>query len=152
MKRLILISLLVFAVFSFSATSAYAQGRTHNDRQQVYNRFAERQDLAVAIIDGFKLNDTVKVDVLIIVADNDKAWNKLCTEFDIRSQKGVSTWTGKGDRPETRQKWLGKPACKAFASPAKKTICLYYIDNDTEYECLMDYQMDLMSKKSTKNK
>ena len=152
MKRLLTILLIVVFAVSASAASAPPQTKPHQGRQAVYNRYSAQPDLSVAKIDGFKLNDTVKVDVLILVADNAAAWDKLCQVFDIRSQSSVSTWTGKGDHPETRVKWQGKPSCKVIASPARRTLCMYYIDNETEYESLMDYQMDLMSKKPNNNK
>lgn len=139
--------MLVLTVLCASAATAPSQSTPRHGRKAVYDRYASRPDLAVGSIDGFKLNDSVKVDVLIIVADNDAAWQKLCTEFDIRTQRGVTTWTGQNDHPESRTKWLGKPACKVIASPARRTVCMYYINNEAEYESLMDYQMNLMTNK-----
>ena len=51
-------------------TAAMAQ----ND---LYKRYASRPDLTVAQVSGFKLNESERVDVVIVVADNEAAWKKL---------------------------------------------------------------------------
>ncbi|MBO7489539.1 MAG: hypothetical protein J6T88_04595 [Bacteroidales bacterium] len=120
--------------------------RPQRGQQAIYNRYAQRTELTVAQVTGFKLNDSVKVDVVILVADNDKAWREMCEEFDIRNTKGIATWTGDAIHPEKRCSWSGAPCCKVVASPKKRTICIYQLKNEVDYESLMDYQMDLMTK------
>ena len=58
----------------------------------LYQKYAERQDLTVAQVSGFYLNDTVKVDVVILVADDTATWNRLKEEFDIRADAGITSW------------------------------------------------------------
>lgn len=145
MKRLFFILLIVF--FSIPALVDAQTPHRVKAAQMLYDLYDSRTDLTVAKVEGFKLNDSVKVDVVIVVADNANAWKQLCKEFDIRSQKGVTTWTGKLNKPETRIKWDGKSCCKAIASPSKKTVCFYLLNNSLQYESLMDYQMNLMMNK-----
>lgn len=147
MKRIITILLLLF-VLSPAAMQADARSQQpHKSPRDLYQRYASRTDLTVAQIDGFKLNDSVKVDVIILVADNDKSWQNLRKEFDIRNDQGVATWTGSAEAPEKRVKWNGSACCKVIASPSRKTVCLYLLQNKEQYESLMDYQMNLMMNK-----
>ena len=108
----------------------------------LYQKYAVRSDLTVAQVSGFHLNDTVKVDVVILVADDSVAWQELKEEFDIRTSEGVTTWMGNTDHPEQRVKRSERPAWRAMAVHDDKTIAFYRIENDIQYEALLDYQMN----------
>lgn len=108
----------------------------------LYSHYAVRQDLTVAQVMGFELNDTVKVDVVILVADDTASWHGLKEEFDIRTSEGVTTWMGDIDQPSKRVKRGERPAWRAMAVHEDRTIAFYRIDNETQYEALLDYQME----------
>ncbi len=108
----------------------------------LYQKYAVRSDLTVAQVTGFHLNDTVKTDVVILVADDSVAWQQMKEEFDIRTSEGVTTWMGNTDHPEQRVKRSERPAWRAMAVHADKTIAFYCIENDIQYEALLDYQMN----------
>ena len=108
----------------------------------LYQKYAVRSDLTVAQVTGFHLNDTVKTDVVILVADDSVAWQGLKEELDIRTSEGVTTWMGNTDHPEQRVKRSERPAWRAMAVHADKTIAFYRIENDIQYEALLDYQMN----------
>ena len=108
----------------------------------LYGRYAPREDLTVAQVEGFRLNDTVKVDVLILVADDAAAWDRLREEFGIRTTGGVTSWLGEADNPSRRTCWTGRPCCKVIASHARRTLCIYRLRNHTEYDALLDYQLE----------
>ena len=112
----------------------------------LYRHYADRADLAVAQVDGFRLNDSVRVDVLILVADNDEAWQRLRQEFDIRTTTGATSWIGLTDNPARRTRWTGTPCSKVIASHARRTICIYRLRNHTEYEALLDFQINELTK------
>ena len=141
-KILFLVACMLLTYMPLSAKDT----RPQRGQQAIYNRYASHTELTVAQVSGFKLNDSVKVDVVIIVADNDKAWQEMCKEFDIRNTEGVATWTGDASHPEIRRRLNGGPCCKVVASPKKRTICIYKLKDNVDYESLMDYQMDLMTK------
>ena len=109
-------------------------------QSSLYHRYSNRSNLTVAQVVGFRLNDTVSVDVLILVADNDKAWKQLKEEFDIRTDKGSTSWLGEPAMPARRTKWTGKACCKVIASHEKRTLCLYTINNQRDYDALLEYQ------------
>ena len=108
----------------------------------LYQQYAVRQDLTVAQVSGFKLNDSVKVDVVILVADDSTAWQSLKTEFDIRTSEGVTSWMGNIDHPAQRVKRNVRPAWRAMAVHADRTIAFYRIADSVQYQTLLDYQLD----------
>lgn len=123
--------------------AAMAQG-------ELYKRYASRPELKVAQVSGFKLCDTVRVDVVLLQADNEKVWQQMVKEFNIAGNDGVTSWLGDTKQPANRVKWTGRPILRVVASHKKQTIGLYLLNNETQYDALMDYQLNAMSKKNTK--
>ena len=108
----------------------------------LYRQYAARQDLTVAQVKGFQLCNTVKTDVVILVADDSTAWAGLKEEFDIRTSEGVTSWMGDIDKPAKRVKRNVRPAWRAMAVHADRTIAFYCIDDSVQYQALLDYQLD----------
>ena len=80
-------------------------------QNDLYKRYASRQDITVAQVSGFKLNESERVDVVIVVADNEAAWRKLAEELNIKGEDGVVSWLGDTKKPEQRMKWTGGLSC-----------------------------------------
>ena len=133
MKRLVLILLLPLMVL---AACSHKQ-----EELPLYRQYAGRQDLTAAQVNGFRLNDTVTVDVVIVVADDSTAWQGLKEEFDIRTSEGVTSWMGNIDHPQQRVKRSERPAWRAMAVHADRTIAFYRIDTEEQREALLDYQL-----------
>lgn len=117
---------------------------------QLYKQYASRPGLTVAQVDGFKLNDSVGVDVVMLQAENDEAWQKLIKEFDIRGTETVVSWLGNPQKPAQRMKWTGRPVMRVVASHKRHTIAFYHLENEQQYDALIDYQMQGMMKKDIK--
>ncbi len=115
-------------------------------QNEVYKRYAPQRDLTVAQVDGFALNDSVRVDVVLVVADNDKAWQRLKNELDIRSDVGVVSWLGEFKQPEKRTTWKGKSTLRVVASNSRRTVAFYRIDSEKQYDALLLYQLKNMKK------
>ena len=111
------------------------------EEMPLYRQYAARQDLTVAQVKGFQLCDTVKTDVVILVADDSTAWAGLKEEFDIRTSEGVTSWMGDIDKPAKRVKRNVRPAWRAMAVHADRTIAFYRIDTEEQREALLDYQL-----------
>ncbi len=107
----------------------------------LYRQYAARQDLTVAQVKGFQLCDTVKTDVVILVADDSTAWVGIKEEFDIRTSEGVTSWMGDIDKPANRVKRNVRPAWRAIAVHDERTIAFYRIDTEEQREALLDYQL-----------
>lgn len=108
----------------------------------LYSKYAARQDLTVAQVNGFQLRDTVKTDVVIIVADDTVAWSKLKEEMDIRASEGVTSWLGDINEPQRRTTIDSMPLWRVMTVHDQLTIAFYRIDNETQYDALLDYQLD----------
>lgn len=133
MKRLLVILMLLLPVVTIA-------------QSELYKRYASQKDLTVAQVNGFKLNETVRVDVVLVVADNEAAWNRLKEELDIRGDEGVNSWLGDLKQPVKRVKWNGKTLLRVIASHARRTIGFYRINNEEQYDALLDYQLNKMKK------
>lgn len=113
----------------------------------LYQRYAPRQDLTVAQVKGFQIGDTVKTDVVLLVADDSAAWAELKAEFDIRTSEGVTSWMGDIDEPSRRVKRAVRPAWRAMAVHADRTLAFYRVDTEAQRQALMDYQMNAIENK-----
>lgn len=132
MKRLLFILLLPLAFLSCSREV---------EEVPLYRQYAARQDLTVAQVKGFQLCDTVKTDVVILVADDSAAWCRLKEEFDIRTSEGVTSWMGNIEHPAQRVKRSVRPAWRAMAVHADRTVAFYRIETEEQRQALLDYQM-----------
>ena len=112
------------------------------DETTLYQRYASWSDLTAARVKGFRLNDTVKVDVVILVADDSAAWAELKTEFDIRTAEGVTSWMGDLEQPARRVGRAVRPAWRAMAVHDERTVAFYRIDTEAQRQALMDYQLN----------
>lgn len=137
MKRQLLVLLLLPLLF---LTGCFRQSSP--SESDLYRHYAEQQDLKVAQLSGFKLCDTVRVDVVMLQADNRQAWLRLTEEFDIRAEEGTVSWLGQIDNPAQRTQWSGAPVMRVIASPGRRTVGFYRIDTEVQYDALIDYQLE----------
>lgn len=121
---------------------------SHEDTElPLYQRYAPRTDLTVAQVKGFQIGDTLKTDVVLLVADDSAAWAELKAEFDIRTSEGVTSWMGDINEPARRVKRAVRPAWRAMAVHADRTVAFYRVDTEEQRQALMDYQMNTIENK-----
>ncbi|MBP3740683.1 MAG: hypothetical protein J6I41_06170 [Bacteroidales bacterium] len=108
----------------------------------LYRQYAARQELKVAQLSGYKLCDTVRVDVVMLQADGEEEWRQLAEEFGLRGTEGSESWLGEVDNPAQRTAWDGKAVMRVIASHTQRTIGFYRIDDETQYDALLDYQLN----------
>lgn len=143
MKRLLLIITFLMPVVLMVGC------RGEDERMQesaLYIRYASRNDMTVAQVCDFKLCDTVAVEVVLLQADNERVWQRLVEEFAIRDTQGVTSWLGDIENPALRVKWDGQPVVRVAASIDKQSIGLYRIDNEIQYDAMLDYQLNNLHK------
>lgn len=131
MKRLLIILMMLLPI------AAMAQ----ND---LYKRYASRQELTVAQVSGFKLSESQRVDVVLVVADDETAWQKLAKELNIKGEGGVVSWLGDPRNPAQRVKWTGSSVLRVVASHARRTVAFYRVNTEAQYDALLDYQLNNM--------
>ena len=95
----------------------------------------------MAQVQGFRLNDSVKIDVVLMVADDEASWQQLKEEFDIRGNEGSVSWLGDPGDPEERVAWKGEPVLRVVASHDRHAIGFYRLENEKQYDALIDYQL-----------
>ena len=137
MKRLLIILMMLLPI------AAMAQS-------DLYKRYASRQELTVAQVSGFKLNESEQVDVVIVVADDEAAWQKLTQELNIKGEDGSVSWLGNINNPAQRVKWTGAPVLRVVASHARRTVALYRVNTEAQYDALLDYQLNNMKQEKRK--
>ncbi len=98
--------------------------------------------MTVAQVCDFKLCDTVFVDVVLLQADDEESWQRMVEEFAIRDTAGVTSWLGDIENPALRVEWNGQPVVRVAASHEKRSVGLYRIDTETQYDALLDYQLN----------
>jgi hypothetical protein len=116
----------------------------------LYQRYADSKDLTVAQVKGFQIGDTLKTDVVLLVADDSAAWAELKAEFDIRTSEGVTSWMGDIDEPARRVKRAVRPAWRAMAVHADRTVAFYRVDTEAQHQALLDYQLDNLNQNHKK--
>ena len=131
MKRLLFILMMLLPVVAMS-------------QSELYKQYASRQELTVAQVSGFKLNETERVDVVLVVADDEAAWQKLTKELNIKGEDGVVSWLGDIKKPAQRVKWTGAPILRVVASHSRRTLAFYRINTEAQYDALIDYQLNNM--------
>ena len=131
MKRLFIILMMLLPI------AAMAQS-------DLYKRYASRQELTVAQVSGFKLNETERVDVILVVADDEAAWQQLAKELNIKGEDGSVSWLGNTKNPAQRVKWTGTPVFRVVASHARRTVAFYRLNTEAQYDALLDYQLNNM--------
>ena len=114
-------------------------------QSRLYERYASRQELSVAQVSGFRLTDSVRINVVLVVADDESAWQKLMKEYKVVSTNGSTSWLGEADHPAKRTQWTGKPVCKVIVSHDRRTIAFYQLENMEQYEALLDYQLNALA-------
>ena len=113
-------------------------------KNALYKQYAPRPELSVAQVCGFSLCDSVRVDVVLLRAETDEAWQQLIEEFNLEGQEGTESWLGDTEQPAQRVKWTGAPVLRAIASHSRRTLAFYRLDNETQYDALIDYQIKEM--------
>lgn len=122
---------------------AYCSCTRDAEEYPLYLKYASRQDLTAAQLNGFRLNDSVKVDVVILVADDSASWQRMKEEFDIRTSEGVTSWLGDIVNPKERVKRSEVPLWRAMAVHDDRTIAFYRVATAEEFEALREYQITM---------
>lgn len=85
MKRTVVVLLLsLLAVAGVAAWRWWPRTTPPERVSDLYRRYEPNPHLSVAFIEGFKVNDTLAVDVTTVTALDDEGWDTLRADFRIR--------------------------------------------------------------------
>ena len=112
MKRILLILIPLLQLTLLVGCSS----KTEEQPGDIYRKYAPQPGLTVAQVSDFELCDTVSVDVVMLVADNDSAWQQIVAEFDSRPHVHRGTTA-------PCCAWWPCPSDAQWASTASATKC-----------------------------
>lgn len=121
-------------------------------QSDLYRRYAAQPNLTVAQVCGFKLSDDVKIDVVMVQGDNAEGWSWLMRQFGLGDSAGVSSWLGDRQHPERHTRWTGGPVARVVVSHEHRTVGIYCLENEEQYDALIEYQMTNMAQTEKKKK
>ena len=78
--------ILAFLLLTFLGVAAVAAGRyllPERHVSDIYRRYHNADGIAASYIHNFPVNDTLRLDVTLLEATTDSAWQALCADFAI---------------------------------------------------------------------
>ena len=83
MKRWIITFLLTLAVATAVGVVVWRHVLPMRSVSDLYRRYEHADGIAASYIHNFPVNDTLRVDVTLLEATTDSAWQALCADFAI---------------------------------------------------------------------
>ena len=121
----------------------------------LYRRYEPNPHLSVAFIEGFKVNDTLAVDVTTVTALDDEGWDTLRTDFRIpelpplfqqKIEDGKDMlslrFVSKTDPSHTMDSVDMLNNNVIAISRLKRTICIFYTSTIAEQQCIYYNQLE----------
>ena len=158
--RLLLLVALCLLTVGTAVTIKRSQPRTLPESQcsLVYRHYAQEPGIEASFVKGFPLNDTVSIDVTLLHATTDPAWQRLKHDFGLDSLDPVFV---DGLNEENFFSWFApksdysKPIDAVertnndciSCSLSDNMICVFHINNIFQYKCIQYWQFKAMVNK-----
>jgi len=116
----------------------------------LYRRYEHADDIAASYIHNFPVNDTLRVDVTLLEATTDSAWQALCADFalsDIVEEMKVVAPSAVFSRQVSRRDYTqvvrgDSPDAELLAiSCDSRTFAVFHTRNATEMHAVFCYNM-----------
>ena len=153
MKRKVIIPLVVFlAILGIGAAITY---RPHTvpweECSEVYRRYATTDGIRASYIKDYRVNDTITLNVTLLEATTDSAWNNLCKAFHSTPTESDNKTIEKGR--DILVLCIGFAFEEtsmadndiAVSSLRDRYICIFHDLDDTFKEHILDAIIDKMS-------
>ena len=107
----------------------------------LYRRYEPNPHLSVAFIEGFKVNDTLSVDVTTVTALDDEGWDTLRADYETfpltdlgkaNLEKGIESLMVWEDHEDDRK-------AVYVMSYLKKMVYEFYVDNEEQLDNIYLY-------------
>lgn len=131
---------------------------------EVYRHYAGRADLDVAFVKGYRIGDSIAVDVTTITASDSASWERLLREMNVkegtidRMQKlaeanktTMTMFRCQKNHPEINHKIIASPYDLVFCSPLEKNVYVFDITSDKQVEPLILVYFRLIDKYKKRN-
>lgn len=123
---------------------------------EIYTRYENVEGIDVSFIKDFQVNDTVLVDVTILEARTDSAWNKLKKDFKVpvlpkdieklADLMSIDVWRSPRSNPYIPINKRSQDDYIVAASRPNKTICVFDTKNDVESRAVSMHQYNTFVK------
>ena len=123
----------------------------------LYRQYAGHEDIEATFIKDYPVDDTTLVDVTLIQATTDSAWERVCPSFipsiytegekdTIIHSYSVTHWPATEDSPQTI---VNPTTTNQFIfitiTPPLKTICIFHIETIAELNAIIEYKIHELS-------
>lgn len=142
MKRTVVVLLLsLLAVAGVAAWRWWPRTTPPERVSDLYRRYEPNLHLSVAFIEGFKVNDTLAVDVTTVTALDDEGWDTLRADYETfpltdlgkaNLEKGIESLMVWEDHEDDRK-------AVYVMSYLKKMVYEFYVDNEEQLDNIYLY-------------
>ena len=150
MKRTVVVLLLsLLAVAGVAAWRWWPRTTPPERVSDLYRRYEPNPHLSVAFIEGFKVNDTLAVDVTTVTALDDEGWDTLQHDFDFAELPPVMLTNLKPNSVFTKyvpKKDYSQPMDRSLInndiimySMHKRELSLFHIENEEQITAIFEY-------------
>ena len=125
---------------------------------EVYTRYADDESIDASFIKGYRVNDTLFVDVTLLQAKDSAGWERLLNDFHLENVIDTSAYRQPHSfsismvspkDPTKRISSPDEPFCSLVAFPFEKEIHIYSTENDDHCMALHMYLLLNLSKQQT---
>lgn len=150
MKRWITTILLALAVATAVGIAVWRYTAPQRHVSDLYRRYEHADGIAASYIHNFPVNDTLRVDVTLLEATTDSAWQTLCADFalsdlveemkEIAPSAVFSRWVNRRDyrqvvRGDSHDAELLAISCDS------RTFAVFHTRNAAEMHAVFCYNM-----------
>ena len=125
---------------------------------EVYTRYADDESIDASFIKGYRVNDTLFVDVTLLQAKDSAGWERLLNDFHLENVIDTSAYRQPHSfsismvspkDPTKRISSPDEPFCSRVAFPYEREIHIYSTENDDHCMALHMHLLLNLSKYQT---
>lgn len=111
---------------------------------EIYQKYANEEDIKASFIKDFKVNDTVFVDVTLLEATDSVGWNILKKDFEVPNLPLELQQLVDSGKDLVFTKMISEPAASHLLaiSYLTKTLTVFHIENDAEKHAVKYHNFD----------
>ena len=151
MKRWITTILLALAVAAAVGIAVWRHLLPERHVSDLYRRYEHADGIAASYIHNYHVNDTIRIDVTLLEATTDSAWQALCTDFalsdiveELKEVAPSAVFSRQVSRHDYSQVVLGdSPDAEILAiSCDTKTFAVFHTRNAAEIHAVFCYNYE----------
>ena len=117
---------------------------------EAFKRYVDDESVAVSFVKGYRVNDTLMVDVTLVEAKDTAAWERICGDFHITSinmlpeelRELFLEGNAFGYTTEEGEKGTERRITVNVYSRKNMTVCVFHELDEGGYDALLDVKME----------